>query len=71
MAHPLQYDRAAQRSGVPPTRARKHRDNGPEALDALTIKTAPQWGHATAYGALLLESGAGQCIGARTDAPTV
>ena len=38
MAHPLQYRQAAQRIGLPPACARKHRSDGPEAYDALTIK---------------------------------
>ena len=38
LAHSLQHDQAAQRSGLPPTRAGKHRTNGPETDDALTIK---------------------------------
>ena len=38
MAHPLQYRQAAQRIGPPPACARKHRSDGPEAYDALTIK---------------------------------
>jgi len=38
MAHPLQYRQAAQRIGLPPACARKHRSDRPEAYDALTIK---------------------------------
>jgi putative transposase len=38
MARPLQHGQAAQRIGLPPACARKHRANGPEAHDALTIK---------------------------------
>jgi len=37
MARSLQHRQAAQRSGVSSTRAGKHRTNGPEAHDALTI----------------------------------
>ncbi len=38
MAHPLQHDQAPQLFGLSSARARKHRSNGPEADDALTIK---------------------------------
>ncbi|QGX97479.1 hypothetical protein EI983_03975 [Roseovarius faecimaris] len=38
MARPLQHGQTPQRIGLPPTRAQKHRSNGPEAHDALTIK---------------------------------
>ena len=37
-AHPLQYRQAAQRIGVSSACSRKHRSDGPEAHDALTIK---------------------------------
>lgn len=38
MAGSLQHDQAAQRIGIPPACAAKHRANRPEADDALTIK---------------------------------
>ena len=38
MARPLQHSQAEQRIGLPPTCARKHRANGPDADNALTIK---------------------------------
>ena len=46
MAHPLQYRQAAQRIGLPPACAKKHRSDGPEVYDALTIKLVHGWGHA-------------------------
>lgn len=45
MAGSLQHDQAAQRIGIPPACAAKHRSNRPEADDALKNKVDKPMGH--------------------------
>lgn len=56
MAHSLQHRQAAQLFGLPSARARKHRSNGPEAHDALTIKPDHPMGARHALGDQLGEA---------------
>lgn len=51
MAYPLQHRQAAQRSGIPHACAGKHRSIGPEANDALTIKSDHPMGARQGAGA--------------------